>query len=57
MLTIKLIFHCQVRQKRVFFFPSRMEENIRNESKNSEFVFNFLFYFKKKRKKINESEI
>ena len=48
MLTIKLIFHNQVRQKRDFFFKNGIK-HMRNKRKNSEFVFNFFIPSKYKK--------
>jgi len=44
--TMKWIFNYQVGQEKViYFFPSRMEQNKWEMTKNNDFVFNFLFSF------------
>jgi len=51
MLIIKLIFHYQIRLKRVFLFFKNEREH-----KNSWFVFNFFFLENKKENKRGESK-
>jgi len=58
MLTIKLVFHYQVRQESyLFLFKKGREKKKKNESKNNEFMSNFLFSSKTKGRHVRDSTI
>jgi len=49
---VKLIFYYQVKQERVTFFSPIMKKDIKSESRNNEFVSNFLFFIVNKREHV-----
>jgi len=50
LITIKLIVHYQVRQKSYLLFFKEGRKQMTNESKSNEFMSNFFFSSKTKRK-------
>jgi len=47
LITIKLIFHYQVRQENYILLFEEEKKQIRNKSKNNEYISNFMFSSKK----------
>jgi len=50
LITIKLIVYYQMKQESCLFFFKEKRKQMTNESKSIEFVSNFFFYLKVKRK-------
>jgi len=50
LITIKIIFHYQVRQESCILFFKKGRKQIRNKNKNNEYMSNFIFLQKKKNK-------